>query len=87
VKAKFPLCLIKHHAMRTCRGVEIQLHAFLTSALVRGEWPALPPGRSPRCPWDITLGGPQNRYGRDGEEKNPFRAPAGNRIPVVQPVA
>jgi len=30
---------------------------------------------------------PHSRYGHGGEEKNPFIAPAGNRTPVVQPVA
>ena len=27
------LCLTEHHAMKTCRGVDIQLHALLTSTL------------------------------------------------------
>jgi len=31
------LCLTKHHAMTTYRGMEVQLHAFLTSALDGGE--------------------------------------------------
>jgi hypothetical protein len=25
--------LLKHHTMKTCGGVEVELHAFLTSAL------------------------------------------------------
>jgi hypothetical protein len=30
-------CLIKHHAVQTYREVEIDFHAFLISALYRGE--------------------------------------------------
>jgi hypothetical protein len=37
--------LIKHHAMKTYDGVEVQLHVFLTSALDGGEWLALRPCR------------------------------------------
>jgi hypothetical protein len=32
-KVQFSLCSIKHHNMKTYGGVEITLHAFLTSAL------------------------------------------------------
>jgi hypothetical protein len=38
----------------------------------------------PRYPLDKRLGGPQNKPGRCGEEKN--LAPAGNPTPAVQPV-
>jgi hypothetical protein len=31
--AKMSICLTKHSAMQMCGGVEIQLHAFFTSAL------------------------------------------------------
>jgi len=31
--------------MKTYRGVEVQLHAFLTSALDGGEWSVSRPGR------------------------------------------
>jgi hypothetical protein len=56
VKAKLSLCLTKHHNMkmyliqlsttslRHIGGVEVQLHAFLTSALGRGEWSVSCPG-------------------------------------------
>jgi len=44
-RVKLPLCLTKHHAMKTYRGVEVSLHAFLTSAPDRGEWSASRPGR------------------------------------------
>jgi hypothetical protein len=33
-------CLIKHHAMKKYWGVEVQIHAFLTFALDKGEWSA-----------------------------------------------
>jgi len=39
------LCLTKHHAMKTYGGVELQIHAFITSALDGGEWSASRPGR------------------------------------------
>jgi hypothetical protein len=40
----------------------------LTSVLHGGEWSTSRPGRF--TPRDRTLGGPQNRSGRGGEEKN-----------------
>jgi hypothetical protein len=30
---KLPLCLTKHHGMKTYGGVDVELHAFLTSTL------------------------------------------------------
>jgi hypothetical protein len=30
--------------MKTCKGVYVQIHIFLTLALVRGEWSASLPG-------------------------------------------
>lgn len=35
---KLSLCLIKHRVMETYRQMEVQAHAFLTSALGGGEW-------------------------------------------------
>jgi hypothetical protein len=32
-KGNFSLCLIKHHVVNTYEGMEVQLHAFLTSDL------------------------------------------------------
>jgi hypothetical protein len=43
-KVKLSICL-KYDAMKTYRGMEVQLHAFLTSALHGGEWSASRPGR------------------------------------------
>jgi len=33
----YPLYLTKHHAMKTYKGTELQLQAFLTLALDAGE--------------------------------------------------
>jgi hypothetical protein len=62
--------------MKTYGGVDVQIHVFLTSALVRGEWSAsrsvcfIPEEIAPRYPLDRRLGGPQNLSGGHGEEKN-----------------
>jgi hypothetical protein len=45
VKVKLSLCLNKHHAMKAYWGVEVERHAFLTSALEGGERSASRPGR------------------------------------------
>jgi hypothetical protein len=37
--------LTRYNAMKTYGGVELQLHAFLTSALDEGEWSASHPSR------------------------------------------
>jgi hypothetical protein len=48
VYLRSPANLIKlqtlHHAMKTYEGVEVQFHAFLTSALVGIKWSASSPG-------------------------------------------
>jgi hypothetical protein len=72
--------------------VEVQTHAFLTSALDGVEVlnftsRALYSRRNnPQYPLDRTMDGPQSGYGHGGEEKK-IPAPVGNRTPVVQPVA
>jgi hypothetical protein len=51
VKVNLSLCflyLTKHYTMKTCSGVDIYIHAFLTSALDEGEWLASSPGRFTR---------------------------------------
>jgi hypothetical protein len=45
VKVKLSLCLTKCHSMKTYGGMEVQLHAFLTSAPDGGEGSASCPGR------------------------------------------
>jgi hypothetical protein len=47
---------------------------------------ALPPGKEPLYPLDRRLGGPQNRSGHGGEEKNSQPLP-GLEHPFIQPVA
>jgi hypothetical protein len=57
-------------------GMEVEPHAFLTTALGGGEWSALhlqllySQGKSPRYPLDREMGGPQSWSGCGGEEKN-----------------
>jgi hypothetical protein len=43
VNVKFSLYLTKYHSMNTRWGLEVWLHAFLTSTLYRGEWSASSP--------------------------------------------
>jgi hypothetical protein len=45
-----------------------------------------PPTKSPWYPLDRTLGGPQGRSGRVGEEKN-SQPPTRTRTPIIQTVA
>jgi len=72
--------------------VEVQLDAFLTSALDGGKWldsrsGRFTPWKRPRFPLlDRRFGGPQSRSGRDDKQKK-IPLLAGNRIPVVHPVA
>jgi hypothetical protein len=41
---------MKHYAMKTYGGMDVQIRVFLTSALVGGEWLASRPG--PRADLD-----------------------------------
>jgi hypothetical protein len=38
VRVKVSVSFIEHHTMKTYEGVEVQLHAFLTLAVVGGDW-------------------------------------------------
>jgi hypothetical protein len=40
VKLKLSLCLTKHYAMKMYGGADVQIHAFLMLAPVRGKWQA-----------------------------------------------
>jgi len=65
---------------RHMRGVEIQRQTFLTSAIVRGEWLTLRPGRfnpSEEIWYKLSamLWGPQSRSARFGEDKNMLPLP------------
>jgi hypothetical protein len=60
-------CLIRHHTMKKYWGMEVQLHAFSTSALEGSEWSASCPSRStlregPRYPLNGRLDGLKSRY-------------------------
>jgi hypothetical protein len=68
VKVTFSLCWNKHHDIKMYWGVEIQLHAFVTSVLGGGEWSASHSGDF--IPLGKGLGELQSRYGPEGEEKN-----------------
>jgi hypothetical protein len=50
--------------MNAYGGVDVQIHIFLTLALVGGEWsasplPLYPLGKNPQYPLDRRFGGPQ----------------------------
>jgi hypothetical protein len=83
VKGKVSLYLT--NAMKVYVGVEVQIHIFLTSALVGGERSAsrpcrfTPQGKNPWYPLDRRLDGPQSRSGQCGEEK--ILDPTGTRTP------
>jgi hypothetical protein len=78
--------------MKAYWGVEMWLHASLTSALDGGELSPSRPGlftpreRSPWYPLNRSLGGPRSRSGRGGEEKH-FQPLPGLEHLIIQPVA
>jgi hypothetical protein len=59
---------------------------FLTELHAVKAWPLYPQRKSPYCPLDRRLGGPQSRFGRGGEEKN-FHPLPGLDPQIIQPVA
>jgi hypothetical protein len=94
VKVKLPLCLTKHHSMKTYWGVEVLLHAFLTSALDGGEWSASRPGRftpRERAPGTHSIGGwvgPRAVLNAMVKREIPSPCRKSNpRTPIVQPIA
>jgi hypothetical protein len=60
--------------------------AFILDLGTRWEWPLYPQRKSPWYPLDSRLGGPQNRSGRGGEEKNSHPLPGLEPL-SIQPVA
>jgi hypothetical protein len=93
-KVKLSLCLTKHHAMKTYWGMEVQLHAFLTSALDGSEWSASRPDRFtprkrvPGTHWTGGWVGP--RAVLDAVMKKKILSPrrvSNPRTPIVQPAA
>jgi hypothetical protein len=71
--------------MKAYGWVDSQIHIFLTSALVGGEWLASHPCRfTPGAHWIGGWVGPQSRSGRRGENSWPY--PDSNSDPsVVEP--
>jgi hypothetical protein len=74
--------------MKTYGGVDVLIHIFLTSALVRGEWSASRPGRftpgeiAPGTHW---IGGwVDPRAGLDDMEKRKFLTLPGLGAPTPQ---
>jgi hypothetical protein len=70
-KVKLLSCaqLIKQYAIKAYRGVDAEIHIFLTSATAGSEWSAsspshFTPGESPQYPLDGWLGGSQNQSGQ-----------------------
>jgi hypothetical protein len=63
--------------MKTYRGVDVQIHVFLASALVVGEWSASHPGRftpRERAPGTHWIGGwVDPRAGLDNVDKGKFK--------------
>jgi hypothetical protein len=79
--------------MKTYWGVDVQIHAFLTSALGGGEWSDSRPGRfnlGERAPRTDSIGGwVGTRAGLDavtGRKKIPIIDPAGKWTPVFHPL-
>jgi hypothetical protein len=93
VKVKLSLCF--NWALRH-EGVvgewKYLLHAFLRAGLDGGEWSASRPGhftpqeKSPWCPLDRMLGGPQSRSESGDEEKHSQPLPE-LETPIIPPVA
>jgi hypothetical protein len=78
--------------MKEYGGVDVEIHIFLTSALIGGEWSVSHPGRfTPGKDYPVQLYGklvgPQSLCGRRGEEK--ILDPTVTRtsdLSVIQPV-
>jgi hypothetical protein len=79
--------------MKACRGVDVEIHIFLTSALAGGEWLDSRPGLftpGERIPGTLLVGGwVDPRAGLDDMEKRTFLTLPGLQLrpSVVQPVA
>jgi hypothetical protein len=71
--------------MKANRGMDVEIHIFLTSALAGGEWSAsrpchFTPGKDPPVPigWEVVW--TQRRSERRGEEE--ILDPTGTRTPT-----
>jgi hypothetical protein len=86
--------LTKHHAMKAYWGVEVQLHAFLTSAVDGGEWSASRSGHftpKERGRGTHSIGGwvgPRAVLDAMVKRKIPrLRRKSNSRTPIVHPAA
>jgi hypothetical protein len=93
-KVKLSLCLTKHYAVKTYWEMEVELYAFLISALGGGEWSASRPGRftlrvrAPGTHWIGGWAGPRAVLDAVVKRKIPSPHRKSNpRTPIVQPVA
>jgi hypothetical protein len=80
--------------MKSYWGVEVQLHAFLTSALDEGEWSASGPGRfnprerAPGTHWVRIWVGPRAVLDTVMKRKiHSCRRESSPRTPIIQPIA
>jgi hypothetical protein len=84
--------LTEHHAMKTywrSGGIAPRIIDLGTGMEMIGQLhapAALLPGKEPRYPLGRRMGGPQNRCGHGGEEKNSQPLP-GLEPPIIQPAA
>jgi hypothetical protein len=94
IRVKLSLWLTEHHAMKTYWGVDVQIQAFLISALDGSEWSVSRPGRFIRrertlgTHWIGGWGGGPQVWDTVSKRKIPSpRRESNPDYPIIQPVA